>query len=96
MEFLDLDFWEVGFDKINHFVEYTGIIVRVGGEEGAAEPGGLPDVLQAYFCGRKVEFLVQPREDGGKKRTLLLQRSAAGERKFYREKRTGVLVNFMI
>jgi hypothetical protein len=35
--------------------------------------------LQAYFCGRKVEFLVQPREDGRKERTLLLQRSAARE-----------------
>jgi hypothetical protein len=26
VELFDLDFWEVGFDKINHFVEYTGIM----------------------------------------------------------------------
>lgn len=65
MVFFDLDLREVGFNEINHFIEDTGIVVRVGGEEGAAEPGGLPDVLQANLCGGQVEFLVQTCEDGG-------------------------------
>ena len=96
MEFLNLDFGEVSFNKINHFVEYTGIMVWVGGEEGAAEPGGLPDVLQANLRRGEVEFLVQACEDGRKQRTLLLQRSAAWERKFESEKGNRVLFNFMI
>lgn len=64
MEFLDLDFGEVGFDKINHLIEHTGVMVRASGEEGAAEPGGLPDILQTYLRGGEVEFFVQACEDG--------------------------------
>jgi len=65
MKFLDLDLGEVGLNEVNYSVEYTGVMVRVGGEEGAAEPGGLPDVLQADFCGGEIELFVQAREDGG-------------------------------
>ncbi len=63
VEFLDLDLGEVGFDEINHLVELARIVVWVGREEGAAEPGGLPDILQADFRGGKIELFVQSRED---------------------------------
>jgi len=65
MEFLDLDLGKVGFDEIDHFVEHARVMVRVGGEEGATEPGGLPDILQADFRGGEVKLFMQPREDGG-------------------------------
>ena len=65
MEFFDLDFWKVSLYEINHLVEDAGVMVRVGGEEGAAKPCGLPDVLQADLRGGEVELFVQAREDGG-------------------------------
>ena len=64
MEFINLDFGKVGFNDIDDFVEHAGVVVCIGGEDGTAKPGGLPDVLQADLRGGEVEFFMQAREDG--------------------------------